>query len=106
MATQNEEEKKKKKILPFILIPAIVLLAAAGIFLGLKGSALRKERELTPDDTERTEYQLYWNVEKDMYAYKSPAGLTSREQDKDDGYYHVLFANGGRQMTRRVKVHD
>ena len=103
MATQNEEKKKKKKILPFILIPAVVLLAAAGIFLGLKGSALRKERELTPDDTERTEYQLYWNVEKDMYAYKSPAGLTSREPDKDDGLYHMLFANGGRQMTRRVK---
>lgn len=46
---------------------------------------------------------LFWNIDKDEYAYKSPSGSSSRQADKDDNYYHILFASDGRQVTRRAK---
>ena len=97
---QTEEKKKKKALLPIIIIAAVLLLGgAAAAFWAIGGT---KKTPTPEDDMEITDDQLWWNIDRFKYAGLSEIGTSSRGVDPDDGYYHVLFASEGRQVTRRV----
>ena len=98
----NENEKKKKKLLlPIIIAAAVLLLGGTAGILAMTGVFKGPETDPTGEEEEVSD-TLFWNVDRDQYAGKSAIGTSSRQPDKDDGYYHVLFASEGRQVTRRV----
>ncbi len=82
-----------------IALCAVVVVAAAGITFGLNYNKWFGEEEKTVNDSNNT---LFWNINRFDYACKSSAYKSSRPKDKDDGYYHILFSNEGRQVTRRT----
>jgi len=49
------------------------------------------------------QYELYWNLDRGMYAGAAEDGGTSR-QPEADGYYHARFAYEGETVTLRVKT--
>lgn len=55
------------------------------------------------DSGYKEDLRLYWNVDREKYAYLSPSGQSARPVDPEDGYYHVLFSVEGRQVNRRAK---
>ncbi len=98
----------KNKIVKFLLnkwtliVAGIVVVAAAGTITALNWT------NWFGGQVEETDgkIQIFYNVDRNEYAFKSETFTSSRTPDKDDGYYHVLFINAsesGRSVTRRVK---
>lgn len=82
----------------FIITLVAVVVAAAGVVF-----ALNFNRWFSPDEDVAAVLsdQIYFNIDGEQYAYKGENGNSSRPVNKDDGYYHILFTNQGRQVTRR-----
>ncbi len=85
-----------------LIIAAVLVVAAAGTVTALNWNNWFGKTE---DTAVVASKDIFWNVDRDEYAYKSDSFTSSRVPDKDDGYYHVLFSNvtqQGRAVTRRV----
>lgn len=90
---------------------AAVILLISLFALTLFGCKDNEETVLPTGETEGTpaassevpdefaDYQLYYNYS----AAHSEDGMTLREVDKTDGYYHVLVAGDGRSVELRVE---
>lgn len=95
------------------LLAALLLLSACGEQEPGAGTAASSQNaEASSEETPSVDpgpvksvkdMVLYWNVDRDEYAFKSEAGLSSRPIDKEDGMYHFLFATTeDRQVNRRT----
>ena len=86
-----------------ILLFAVLFLAFSGCKAGSTTEAQTGSAEEASDGTapekEASEYQIYYNFS----AEHSEDGMTKREIDKTDGYYHVLVAGDGREVELRVE---
>lgn len=104
-------------LIPIIIAVAVLLLggtagilALNGTFKGQKPTDAPTESEVGTSEEPSTEApveenaytgMLYWNIDRDIYNGKAATGGSSRPVSRDDGYYHILFAAEGRQVTRR-----
>lgn len=86
-----------------ILISVLLVLCIAGGVVALNFNNWFGSEEETAVSVNNS---IFWNLDRYDYAKKSEKGASSRPIDKNDGYYHVLFANEGRQVTRRVADED
>ncbi len=80
-----------------ICLSVVVVLAAAGTVFALNFNNWFGEKQIEVKDNNT----LFWNIDRAEYAFKGSDGNSSRGRNKDDGYYHILFSNEGRQVTRR-----
>lgn len=94
---KKQEAKKSTK---WILLAAglVVLLALAGLLIVMFTGGQGAQTDPTGTGEVAT---LYWNIDRDQYAGKSEAGLSSREKG-DDGYYHIMFAVDGEQVEYKT----
>lgn len=86
----------------------LITLLALLLFSACENTAETPEETTAPEENTETEAPdesgeigIFWNVDVATYAGQSQSGLSSRQPDKDDGYYHILFATNGRQVSRR-----
>ena len=101
-----------KMKLPWIIAASAVVLI--GIAAAIVLPQVFRTLEVPETATEETESEtepgeglvydgiLYWNVDRLTYAGKSETGMSSRVPVKEDGLYHILFAENGRQVERRT----
>lgn len=101
----------KQKFLKFLLnkwtliIAGVLIIAIAGTVV----TALNWNNWFgAAEETEGvSSSDLFWNVNRFDYIYQdSKVNTQTRERDKNDGTYHVLFCNltqQGRAVNRRVK---
>ena len=93
----KQEATKKSRLWLWLVIGAVLLLAAAGTVLALVlggGSGSGKQ-----DPNGRPD--LYWNVDQKLYMQSSESGLSTREAG-EDGLYHIRFAYNGEQVELPV----
>ena len=83
---RKEATGKKKGWLWLVLILAVLLIGGAVAAVALLGGEEAPPEQVRPD--------LYWNVDRHMYAGKSETGLSGRMPEAD-GQYHFRFAYNG-----------
>ncbi len=90
--------KKLLKSKLFIIIASVVaVLAVASTVFALNFNNWFG----TDEEIAFKKGDIYWNIDGAEYGFMDN-GKTSRGRDKEDGFYHVLFLNQNRQVTRRV----
>ncbi|MBO4411530.1 MAG: hypothetical protein J5794_05025, partial [Lachnospiraceae bacterium] len=60
------------------------------------------EEDPWADEPDYSGLEIYWNVDRNQYG-KTETGISTRQVDQNDGFYHILFACNGRQIERRVE---
>ena len=101
-----QKSGSSRKSLVIGIIAAVVVLAAV-LALVLTQCTGGQNENTTPSTTVATDevptYELYWNLDRELYDGKSEAGMSSR-MPESDGYFHVRFFKDGEEVT--VKVRD
>ena len=101
-----QKSGSSRKSLIIGIIAAVVVLAAV-LALVLTQCTGGQSESTTPSTTVATDevptYELYWNLDRELYDGKSEAGMSSR-MPESDGYFHVRFFKDGEEVT--VKVLD
>lgn len=91
----KKETTKKSKLWIWIVIAAVLLLAAGGVALALLGGGQNVD---TPPATDPVvtgpRANLYWNIDREFYTANSQTGLSTREADAD-GKFKMKFAYNG-----------
>ena len=87
---------KKKLIIIIACVVAVVIAAAVTVTLLL----IRNSEETVAGTADN---KIYWNINRLTYFGQGDNGYTSRERNKDDGYYHILFTVDGRPTERKVQ---
>ncbi len=103
----SKEGKSRKPLIVGIIAALVVLALVVVLLLTQCTGGSTKEPDKSTEDTGSSaqtgisKSDIYWNVDKDEYAGKSEAGMSSREPE-DDGYFHVRFFKDGEFMELRV----
>ena len=89
----------KKKLWIIIAIALAVVIAAAATV-----TVLLLNRDTVDTGAGVSDSKIYWNLNRLSYFGNGDSGFTSREKDRMDGYYHILFSVDGRPTERKIKT--
>ena len=111
-----EKGKSRKSLLIGILAAIVVLAALLALVLTQctpKQDSGAVETTAAPTEGVPT-YDVYWNLDKDIYGGKSEAGMSSRKLESD-GLFHIRFHHNGkvvelttpdRRLVNKIDVMD
>jgi len=98
----NAQGKSRKALVIGVIAAVVVLAALLGVLLTqCNGAGSGETAPSTTGETVVESYDLYWNVDRELYDGKSEAGLSSRTPESD-GYFHVRFFKDGEILTLKV----